>query len=1047
MFRRTVTTLAVALIAVVGYAQSEFETQDSLLYASYEAGDFDQALVHARAAKAAALEEFGEESENHATATNNLALILETVGEYEEAGATYQTALGLVEKVYGEESLEYAMSLENLAMFYRTVGEYDKAEPLFKRTPGLVEKALGDDSPDYGITLNNLGGFYLAVGNYPEAENQFDDALDILEEYPDDYYYEYTAAMNNVGQALERMGRYTEAIEAYENLREELRNSIGEEHPDYAIALNNLAYQYLAKGRYQDAEPLYHASLKITRDTYGDDHPETAVSYYNLAELYEKMGDYKRAGEYLKQALQIRLASFGEDHPDYANGLTRLGLLYHKTERLEQAEPMYNEALRIWRAQSTLGENHPGYAITLKYLAALYAAQEKYDEADKLLQEAIGLLEKTLGDEHAEYAAALHEYAKLKEFTGELDRAEELYEEALDIREEQLGTRHPDYGETLLGLARVRKAKGAVEDAKESFFATLKNYRDQIDNYFPALSETEKALFYNTLKGNYSVFYSFVADNPTDEPVGKMFDNRLFSKALIARATRGAAEKILASGDRELVLDYKRWLAMKEQLARLYKTPKEEIRAQNIDVDSLETMVNDLEKSLNRRAASFKRDTDDPETWQDVRDALEPKEAAVELVRFRYFDKMFLDSIYYAALVVTPNTQTAPAFVLIENGKELEKSGYDRYRESIFNREDDPALFDLFWKPLVGELEGVEKIYLSPDGVYNKINIETLSAPGGKYLYEIMEVEVVDNSGDAIAYAEKGEEKSSPNNAALLGYPNYTLSKEEQVKLAVDVRSGRLRGFTIVDDAFTPEPAEETETRSGFQRGLKIEKAESTPVIQLSKLPGTKVEVERIGKLAYENDWRTELYLDNEALEEVVKHAENSKVIHIATHGFFLPDVESLGSNALGIQSERAKENPLFRSGLFLAGVSKKTDKEDVNKGDIEDGILTSFEASNLDLEGCELVALSACETGLGEIVNGEGVYGLRRSLRNAGADAVLMSLWKVDDAATQDLMIAFYENWMETGDKRAAMNHARDVIREKYEHPYFWGAFILVGR
>ena len=160
----------------------------------------------------------------------------------------------------------------------------------------------------------------------------------------------------------------------------------------------------------------------------------------------------------------------------------------------------------------------------------------------------------------------------------------------------------------------------------------------------------------------------------------------------------------------------------------------------------------------------------------------------------------------------------------------------------------------------------------------------------------------------------------------------------------------------------------------------------------------------------------------------------------MATHGFFLSDLDVKD----GLDKDDASEiveNPLFRSGLLLAGVSATRDE-----GQLEDGILTAYEAMNLSLDQTELVALSACETGLGEVRNGEGVYGLQRAFNVAGAKAVLMSLWQVDDVATQELMTTFYSIWIQGGDKHAAFRQTQLALKAKYPQPFYWGAFVLSG-
>jgi CHAT domain-containing protein len=200
--------------------------------------------------------------------------------------------------------------------------------------------------------------------------------------------------------------------------------------------------------------------------------------------------------------------------------------------------------------------------------------------------------------------------------------------------------------------------------------------------------------------------------------------------------------------------------------------------------------------------------------------------------------------------------------------------------------------------------------------------------------------------------------------------------------------------------------------------------------------------------LLQNKDWKIEQFIEDKATEEVIKQVENPRVLHIATHGYFLNEPNSnkkeSGLQMMGVNEKRFVENPLLRSGLLLTGANK-TLKGDSTKT-TENGILTAYEASLLKLQGTELVVLSACETGKGEIRNGEGVYGLRKSFVDAGAKNIIMSLWKVDDKVTQEFMTTFYSNWTSGVTIREAFNKTQMSIQKVYSAPFYWGAFILVG-
>jgi CHAT domain-containing protein len=215
---------------------------------------------------------------------------------------------------------------------------------------------------------------------------------------------------------------------------------------------------------------------------------------------------------------------------------------------------------------------------------------------------------------------------------------------------------------------------------------------------------------------------------------------------------------------------------------------------------------------------------------------------------------------------------------------------------------------------------------------------------------------------------------------------------------------------------------------------------------EVAALPGTKVEIDGVSKLLKTAGYQVNQVMQKEASEKNVKAVKGPALVHIATHGYFLQDADEGEGSVFGVHAENASNNPLLRSGLILAGAGKTITGAGTDITSNDNGVLTAYEAMNLNLEGTNLVILSACETGLGDVKSGEGVYGLQRAFQVAGADALIMSLWKVDDAATQQLMTNFYTNWLKLGNKQKAFKQAQLQLMTKYKEPYYWGAFVMMG-
>ncbi|HQW44920.1 MAG TPA: CHAT domain-containing protein, partial [Chitinophagaceae bacterium] len=418
-----------------------------------------------------------------------------------------------------------------------------------------------------------------------------------------------------------------------------------------------------------------------------------------------------------------------------------------------------------------------------------------------------------------------------------------------------------------------------------------------------------------------------------------------------------------------------------------YAYSKEELKEQNVNLDSMETAVNRMEKKLSENSKDFANLFFSGKTKvSEVQKELKADEALIEIIRLRNFDQVFTDGSRYMGLVISKNNPQ-PKMIMLENGNDLENKYAKTYRLSIKNKLNDDQSYKQYWEPFEAEIKGKKNIYVSLDGVYNQLNLYTLKKAGGDYLLNQFDIILIGNPRDLVIAKSKGNGKTIKN-ATLIGFPDYG-------------------------------------------KGLIVQ------------LPGTKVEVDGINKVLKSSGYQVSELTQKDATETNLKSASEVSILHIATHGYFLKDVEK-ASWPIGVHADNAKDNVLLRSGLMLTGASE-ADKSKAGLDSSNNGIITSYEAMNLNLKGTNLVVLSACETGLGEIKAGEGVYGLQRAFLVAGAEAIVMSLWKVDDAATQQLMNNFYSNLVKSGDKQKAFKQAQLQLMTKFKEPYFWGAFVMM--
>ncbi len=770
-------------------------------------------------------------------------------------------------------------------------------------------------------------------------------------------------------------------------------------------------------GRYGLAEPLYKQVIAGFRNVLGNTHPTYATSLNNLAALYTSMGRNEEAEPLLKEAAHIHLTNHGENNRQYATTLNNLAMVNLLLNRSEQAIAYMLKVLEI--RKELVGVDHPEYLISLSNLSYIYLKTENPEKAAEIAEKAVASSLTQLGRHHPYYLNALTNQAGAFLKMGLYAQAAPLLQQVADTRQAVLGTHHPEYAYALSDLAAVYVHQQEYQKAETILTETFDYYIRHIQNYFPGLSEKEKEKYFTNIQGYFEAFNSFAllqhSQNASLTEI--QYNNQLVTKALLLDAARKIQQRIVESGDTTLVQAFEQWHRQREALAKYYQIPIQELKQQGIRLDSLEEVANALEKELSAKSGVFAQAHHQQPGWHDVQQVLKKGEAALEMVRFRQYDfdlgGNFTDTVCYAALIITPDVQH-PTFVLLENGNLLEERLLKAYRADIREGRHESEAYQYYWQPLEQALQGVSKLYFSPDGVYHQINLSTLLNPvSGQYLLDELPIVTLTSTRDLL---NKNQPKLpvAGQQAVLVGYPDYDLSREKHRQLTATASN------QVEQAGYLP---------------VKLERGD-----ELKPLPGTRQEVEQVAQLLAKHQIKTAVYLGKQALEETVKQVNNPKILHIATHGYFEQDV----------QEEKAFQNPLLRSGLLLAGAGRSLNDtlpyDPLETDLLEDGILTAYEAVNLRLDQTELVVLSACETGLGAIKNGEGVYGLQRAFKVAGADAILMSLWKIDDQATQALMTSFYEYWLNKKDKSEAFKMAQQQLRQQYPDPYYWGAFLLIG-
>jgi len=916
------------------------------------------------------------------------AIKLHSQGKFQEAVPYAERCLALIEKTLGPTDPLVGRSLSNLADLYWRLGAYDKAEPLLVRAFDIREKGLKPTDPELAHGLNGLAALYQAKGAYEKAEPLFVRALDIREKALGPMDVEVAQGLNNLAVFYKTQGAYGKAEPLLVRALEIHENARGPTHPDVALSLNNLAALYQDEGAYDKAQPLYVRALNIREKTLGPMHPDLALGLNNLALLYQDLGAYDKARPLYVRARDIYEKALGPMHPDVAQSLNNLAELYRAQGMYGKAAPLYVRALEI--RDKVLGPMHPGVAESLNNLAELYRVQGEYGKAKPHYIRALEIAAKTLGM-HPTVAKILNNFALLYQAQGANELAVPLLSRAADIRERQLR-------DELAPLPAPRK---------RALMALLQGGTDRVVSaHVDAMPHSDRALelaLTTVLRRKGRILDS-------------LLDNDAALRAHLTPVLRDQLDR-LNQARRELV-------------AQLYGPTGPRSAANRTAITAARARIDALESALSAASTAF-RSQAEPVTVAKIQAALLPSAALVEIARYRRFDprqaKQHWQEERYVAYLLLPSGP--PQWVALGAAAPIDAE-VDAMLATM--HDNVPAettkaalqrLDALVFAPIRAQLANISHVILAPDGKLNLVPFEALVDPQGHYALENYLVSYVTTGRDLLRFATPHRPQSS---AVIVAGPDY----------------GPL-----------PSPGGPGVVSFMPLAGAVAEATDLQPYFPTAPLTGGK------------------------ATKSALAALTGPAMLHIATHGFYArdpgprltqPTPALAATSALRADPAPAgatrfaqcealrgmfvdcgtslllppsrSEDPgdgLDRAGLAMAGA---------NQG--AGGIVTAREIAGFDWWGTQLVVLSACETGVGVMSSGDGVYGLRRALVLAGAESQVVSLWRVNDVSTQALMRDYYGELAHGTGRAEALRQAKlHLLRQpRYAHPYYWAAFIPAG-
>lgn len=892
-------------------------------------------------------------------------------------------------------------------------GEYLAAQSALEESVKRIENAGKTGEFGYIQTLISLGEIYNINGQTDDAEKTLKKAYRLSNRLSGLEQFAELDSPEDLAATYLNSGNYDAAGSTLDKIIKSKTKNYGAEDYKLYTAYYLKGQLNYTMGEYTVAEDFVRKAQKsLSGSSIGEDGSKSLETEILLADIYTGMGNYEKAEEKYDYALNRWRVKFGRNHIKSAEILTKKAKLFLKYgEEREEVVVMLDTAARI--IEVAVSDRHPQYAEAIELKGKVLIELENFDEALNLLNLAAGIYEDTYGGKHLKSADNNAIIGDLYYRKGDFKVAVSRYEKSIKSYKSLFDEYHPKYVGTVTKVAQAHYADGNFKDAAKSLDEATEIYLSFIRRFFPALSEKEKANFWLSIRPAFELYNSLAVKygSEKNKVIKKMYSNQLATKALLLNSSVKIKRTILQSNNPVLIEEFN---DLQEKRALLISTlgmTQAERNLNDLNPGSIEREINRLEKSLSEQTGVFDEQSTDVPSWRKVKRTLADDEAVVEIIRFNYFDTRFTDSTLYAALIITPDTRRRPELVVLGNGSELEDRYFKYYTNTVKFKTKDKYSYKNFWEPIEAELSGASKVYFSPDGVYNQLNPETFDN-GSNYLIDEYEFVQVSNSKDLVQDSQSPAEGEKVSTAVLFGNPDFTLA-----------------GESVSDD----ETAE-------VNRTTTVNKVSS-----VAPLPGAEKEVKELESFLETRAWETEKYLNAAATEEKVKAVRSPKVLHIATHGFFV-DEETLEGQDNTNEIVQEYKNPLLKSGLLFTGSDKLLKTGNVFEFNREEGILTAYEAMSLSLENTELVVLSACETGRGEIQAGEGVFGLQRAFKVAGADAIIMTLFKVDDEATQKLMKYFYGYWLESGNKREAFMKAKQQIKQQYDSPIYWGSFVMVG-
>ena len=1075
----------------------------------YQSGNYEAAIEVLTEASQIYKSVFGKSHPHYLNAMEELAHFYRSYGVYYSDHFNYgerirlvNEAMKIIKSTFNIEHFDYIFTLELLSSLYSLSGNTQEAICLRKEALEIRKIVSGAKNTEFAASLSHLAEDYYKEGDISEAIRLMTEALNIQKLFLENNPSSYTLIVNKLALYYSEQGDYKKTLHLLTESVDISKKIFGEDHPNYAETLVDLADYYRMLGNYNNAISLATDANSIFLKDLDKYRTDYVYSLMIMASCYSGLWEEGKALQLVSNAIDIYRETFDERDLLYAHLLLYQANLHHFFKNVDEAIRLATKAIDIQK--QFLGDNNLEYASSLNRLASYYSSIEKYDEAIPLLRKAMAI---TADKDQYQYSDLLNTLTDIYEKKGNIDEAIQLLKESQQLLRKYVCNNEDQYGlllytGTLIRLASCYKSKEEYNEAvqldtealeityqlygknnpfyaeglndlafdyynlgqNERAISLIREYLPMVRyfllNSFIGLTSNERFMFWNRfsidLETNIPLL---IIHSDTPHSASLLFDNTaLFAKNLLLSTELEMTKLIQESGDAEAQLMYSEYRENRQLLNHQYSKP---IKERNINCDSLERVSSTLERQLVSRVKEFGDYTRNLSiTWRDVQNKLDDNDIAIEFLCYPELD----GTIVYAALSLCKN-DTTPVLtqLFVETQLLSSKSIEETYQTALTDA--------LVWGGLSSRLEGKSRVYFSASGMLHNIGVEYLPSMEGKDCHRL-------SSTRELVTHKPSPTLGSSTTATLYGYIDYnaTYSSIDSITansayyssspLNIDLAQSSEQSLSEVNDSIATNddnnlPAiidsqssldndillpSVNQNRGGFDyRSLRYE---------VDSLPGSRVEVQTISTLLDSIDVAYVRLMTNQASEESFKalSGQRKSLIHISTHGFYYDQEEAenkaehmrrmlLGDD----RPTHVEDQSLLRCGLCFAGANQTFKGESQPSDGQDDGVLNALEIAQTDLRGLDLVVLSACQTALGDVVQGEGVFGLQRGFKKAGAQSIMMSLWDVDDEVTQQLMTEFYRGWTSGMTKTVALRNAQAIVKEKYPDPHDWAAFILL--